>query len=345
MRSDVRDSISKKREAGMALSPRETLARMLLMRRFEEMVITLARAHKLGRQHLAIGNEAIGAAALMQLTTGDLIYTTHRNHGHMIARGVDPGKALAEILGRAGGLCGGKAGTWHMTDPSLGFQSTSAMVGGSIGLSVGGAFAIKHQKKANVALALFGDGALDEGIAYEALNIASLYGLPVLFLCENNSKEGEAQTSRLATKELVAVPQALKIPCASVDGGDVEAAEAAVASALAHVRGGNGPYFLEAQLVRWPGSHQIVHEFTTGVTDVTAAWDSANASNAHAEWQRTDPILRTARSLIANGTLTRDDVAALDNDATVIMAKARAYAEASPFPKPEAALTGAFVQA
>lgn len=327
----------------MALSPREMLARMLLMRRFEEMVITLARAHKLGRQHLAIGNEAIGAAALMQLDDGDLIYTTHRNHGHMIARGVDPGKALAEILGRADGLCGGKGGTWHMTDASLGFQSTSAMVGGSIGLSVGGGFAIKHQKKPNVAVALFGDGALDEGIAYEALNIASLYQLPVLFLCENNSKEGEAQTSRLATKELTAVPKALKIPCASVDGGDVEAADTAAADALAHVRGGNGPYFLEAQLVRWPGSHQIVHEFTTGVTDVTAAWDSAKASNAHAEWQRTDPILRAARTFIARGTLSRDDVVAVDNDATVIMAKARAYAEASPFPKSEEALAGAFV--
>ena len=131
----------------MALSPRDTLARMLLMRRFEEMVIMLARAHKLGRQHLAIGNEALGAAALMQLADGDLIYSTHRNHGHMIARGVDPGKALAEILGRDDGLCGGKGGTWHMTDASRGFQSTSAMVGGSIGLSVGGGFALKHQKK------------------------------------------------------------------------------------------------------------------------------------------------------------------------------------------------------
>ena len=95
----------------------------------------------------------------------------------------------------------------------------------------------------------------------------------MLFLCENNSKEGEAQTSRLATKELTAVPTALKIPCASVDGGDPEAAGAAVEKALAHVRGGKGPYFLEGQLVRWPGSHQIVHEFTTGETDVSAAWD------------------------------------------------------------------------
>jgi pyruvate dehydrogenase E1 component alpha subunit len=327
----------------MALSPRATLARMLLMRRFEEMVITLARAHKLGRQHLAIGNEALGAAALMQLADGDLIYTTHRNHGHMIARGVDPGQALAEILGREGGLCGGRGGTWHMTDPSRGFQSTSAMVGGSIGLSVGGGFALKHQNKPNVAVALFGDGALDEGIAYEALNIASLYALPMLFLCENNSKEGEAQTSRLATKELVAVPRALKIACASVDGGDAEAVEQAVVAALAHVRGGNGPYFLEAQLVRWPGSHQIVHEFTTGVTDVTAAWDTAKASNEHAAWQRTDPILRSARTLIARGVLTREDVIALDSEANAAMAKARAYAEANPYPKPETALAHAFV--
>ena len=320
-----------------------TLARMLTMRRFEEMVITLARAHKLGRQHLAIGNEALGAAALMQLRDGDLIYTTHRNHGHMIARGADPGKALAEILGRAGGLCGGKGGTWHMTDPSLGFQSTSAMVGGSIGLSVGGGFALKHKKIGNVAVALFGDGALDEGIAYEALNIASLYALPVLFLCENNSKEGEAQTSRLATKELTAVPTALKIPCASVDGGDPEAAAKAVETALAHVRGGNGPYFLEAQLVRWPGSHQIVHEFTTGETDVTAAWDAAKASNEHAEWQRTDPVLRYAHMLTGRGTLTHDDVLALDREATETMARARKFAEASPLPKPEAALAGVFV--
>ena len=164
-------------------------------------------------------------------------------------------------------------------------------------------------------MALFGDGALDEGIAYEALNIASLYALPVLFLCENNSKEGEAQTSRLATKELTAVPAALKIPCASVDGGDPEAVAKAAEAALGMCAGGKAPYFLEAQLVRWPGSHQIVHEFTTGVTDVTAAWDHAKASNEHAEWQRTDPILRYARTLIGRGTLTRDDVLALDNEA------------------------------
>jgi pyruvate dehydrogenase E1 component alpha subunit len=217
------------------------------------------------------------------------------------------------------------------------------MVGGSIGLSTGGGFALKHKGKGNAAVALFGDGALDEGIAYEALNIASLYSLPVLFLCENNSKEGEAQTSRLATKELTAVPKALKIESATVDGGDAEAAATAAATALAHVRAGEGPYFLEAELVRWPGSHQIVHEFTTGITDVSAAWNQAKASNEHAEWQRTDPILRLVRTLLARNAATRDEVLALDSAANDAMAKARAYAEASPYPKSEAALAGVFV--
>jgi pyruvate dehydrogenase E1 component alpha subunit len=327
----------------MALSPRDLLARMLLMRRFEEMVIHLARAHRLGRQHLAIGHEAVGAPVLALMQTGDLAYTTHRNHGHMIARGVDPGRALAEILGRECGLCGGKGGTWHMTDPSLGFQSTSAMVGGSIGLSVGGAFALKHAGRGNVALALFGDGVLDEGISYEALNIASLFSLPVVLLCENNSKEGEQQTSQLAAKELIDIPTALGIECAVVDGGDPEAVAVAAEKAFAFVRGSRLPFFLEARLTRWPGSHQIEHEFTTGITDVSLAWDESRSSNEHAEWNLADPILRYIRALLARHAITREETSALDDEANERIAAARAFAEASPLPKPQAALAGIFV--
>jgi TPP-dependent pyruvate/acetoin dehydrogenase alpha subunit len=319
------------------------LARMLLMRRFEEMVITVAGAHKLGRQHLAIGHEAVGAPALMQLRQGDLTYSTHRNHGHMIARGIDPGKALAEILGRSGGLCGGKGGTWHMTDPKVGFQSTSAMVGGSIGLSIGGAFALKHAGKGNIAVALFGDGVLDEGISYEAMNIASLFKLPVLFLCENNSKEGERQTSQLAAKELIDVPKALGIESEPVDGGDPEAVDAAVARAIARIRERGTPFFLEARLTRWPGSHQIAHEFLTGITDVSMAWDASAVPAQHAAWVRTDPILNYVRVLTSRNDLSRDDALALDRRANETMAAARQYAEASPFPAPETAVADLFV--
>jgi TPP-dependent pyruvate/acetoin dehydrogenase alpha subunit len=320
------------------------LHRMLRMRRFEEMVIHAAAAHKyIGRNHLAIGHEAVGAPALAQLRDGDLSYSTHRNHGHMIARGVDPGRALAEIMGRAGGLCGGKGGTWHMTDPGKGFQSTSAMVGGSIGLSVGGAFALKHAGKGNVAVALFGDGVLDEGISYEAMNIASLFKLPVLFLCENNSKEGERQTSMLAARELVDVPKSLSIASAVTDGGDVEAVHASVKAALAQVRASGAPFFLEARLQRWPGSHQIKPEFTTGVTDVSHAWDASKAAGEHADWVRNvDPILRYIRLLVSRNDATRDDIVAIDRKATDEIAAARAYAEASPFPPADAAVANVF---
>ena len=319
------------------------LERMLLMRRFEETVIAVAQAHKLGRQHLAIGHEAVGAPAMMQLRQGDLIYTTHRNHGHMIARGVDPARALAEIMGRAGGLCGGKGGTWHMTDPALGFQSTSAMVGGSIGLSVGGAFALKHAGRGNVAIALFGDGALDEGISYEAMNIAAISALPVLFLCENNSQEGAQQTSRLAAAELIDVPRALRIETAVVDGGDAEAVDAAVAFALSRIREHGTPFFLEARLTRWPGSHQIKHEFTTGVTDPSMAWDESGISGTHADFLRADPVLRYLRVLLSRNDLTRGGALALDRKAVEAMGAARAYAEASPVPKPKSALENVFV--
>jgi pyruvate dehydrogenase E1 component alpha subunit len=322
----------------------ELLLRMLRMRRFEEMVIHAAGVHKyIGRNHLAIGHEAVGAPALAQLRDGDLAYSTHRNHGHMIARGVDPGRALAEIMGRAGGLCGGRAGTWHMTDPAKGFQSTSAMVGGSIGLSVGGAFALKHAGKGGVAAALFGDGVLDEGISYEAMNIASLFRLPVLFLCENNSKEGERQTSQLAARELIDVPKSLSIASAVTDGGDVEAVDAAVAAALAQVRASGAPFFLEARLQRWPGSHQIKPEFTTGITDVAHAWEPGAAFGEHAEWVRTvDPILRYIRVLISRNDARREDIMAVDRMAREEMEAARAYAEASPFPPAEAAIAGVF---
>ena len=159
---------------------------MLRMRRFEETVIHLALAHEyIGRQHLHIGHETTGGAVAAILKAGDKLHTTHRNHGFVIAAGADPGEAYAEIMGRAGGLNGGKGGTWHLCNPSHGVSSTSAMVGGStqIGLAIGSAFAMKSQKTDNVAIAHFGDGTLDEGIAYEALNMASIFELPVLFLC------------------------------------------------------------------------------------------------------------------------------------------------------------------
>jgi len=320
------------------------LERMLLMRRFEEMVIHVAAAHKyIGRNHLYIGHEAVGAAVMSLLQPGDLTYTTHRNHGHLIARGVDPGKALAEIMGREGGLNGGRGGTWHGCDRANGFQSTSAMVGGSVGLAVGGAYHLQRTAKGKVSVALFGDGALDEGISYEALNYASVFGLPLLFLCENNSKTGQRPSSMLAANRLTDVPQSLRIDTAVVDGADVEAVHGAIAKALEHIRKSGTPFFIEAKLERWPGSHQLKPEFTTGVTDVAMAWDEGKIGGEHAEWTRKyDPIRVYIRELVNGKTVTKEDVLAIDKRANERMAQARAYAEASPFPKPESAVVGVF---
>lgn len=320
------------------------LKTMLRMRRFEETVIHLAKAHDyVGRQHLHIGHETTGAAIAAIFKSGDKMHTTHRNHGFLIACGADPGRAYAEILGRIDGLNGGKGGTWHLCDAKHGTSSTSAMVGGSIGLSVGSAYAMKVLKNDNVSVAHFGDGTLDEGIAYESLNMASIFDLPVLFLCENNSKAGQRPSSMLAAKALRHVPEALSIPSVLVNGADAEATLAAVQDAVKQIRVTRKPIFLEVTLERWPGSHQVTAEFPTGITDLSLAWDEGKIAGKHADWiKRFDPLRLYVKKLVETKAMSRDDVLTLDKGVQDDIAKARAFAEASPFPKPEAALEGAF---
>lgn len=318
--------------------------RMLRMRRFEEMVIRLAQKHEYtGRQHLHIGHEATGAAVALAMQPGDKIHTTHRNHGYTIACGADPGRALAEILGRKDGLNGGKGGSWHLCDASAGMQSTSAMVGGSIALATGAAYGLKLQGGKNISFAHFGDGTLDEGVCYESLNLASVFELPVLFVCENNSKAGQRPSSMLAAAKLRDVPDALQIHSVIVDGADADATRATFAEAAGRVRTTGKPVFVECTLERWPGSHQVKAAFPTGVTDLALAFEQEKISGPHADWiRRFDPILRAARVYVESGAATRDELAALDARVSKIMEDARAFAEASPFPDASAAFTGAF---
>lgn len=320
------------------------LERMLTMRRFEEEVLRVAQTHAyVGRQHLHIGHEATGAAVAMALTPQDLFHTTHRNHGYLIARGADPGRALAEIMGREGGLNGGRGGPWHLCDRKAGFQSTSAMVGGSVGLAIGAAFAMKKQRKKAIGVAHFGDGTLDEGICFEAFNMASILNLPVLFLCENNAKEGQRPSSMLAAKQLRDLPAALQVATVVVDGRDADAVYAAAKKAVARIRTGKGPVFLQAQLERWPGSHQVKPEFPTGVTDLTLAWNDKKIAGKHADWTRKhDGIRLYVKALIAQKVLTREAVLALDAKVVARIEAARAFAEASPFPDPATAADMAF---
>lgn len=319
--------------------------RMVRMRRFEEEVLRIARDHpEVGRQHLHIGHEATGAAVVGALTTADLFHTTHRNHGYLIARGADMGRAFAEIMGRKDGLNGGRGGPWHLCDADAGFQSTSAMVGGSVGLAIGAGFGLKYQGSDAIGVAHFGDGTLDEGICFEAFNMASIFELPVLFLCENNAKEGQRPSSMLAAKMLRDLPSALQIRCEVVDGRDADAVAAAARTAVAHIRATKTPVFLQANLERWPGSHQLRPEFPTGVTDLTLAWEEDRISGDHAHWVRDHDGLRLyARKLVGDGTLDRDGVLAIDKKVLVEIEKGRAFAEASPFPDPATAADHLFV--
>ena len=324
--------------------------RMLLMRRFEESVARLnEQKHFTGHYHLYIGEEATGAAAVECLRADDTITTTHRNHGHVIARGADPGAALAEILGRSGGLNGGRGGTIHLCDPSLGFLSTSGIVGGAISLGVGGAFARKLRKDGSIHMAFFGDSALEEGVAYEALNIAALWKLPIVFLCENNSAEawapgsGGYTTLVHAAHDLRAIPAAMGVPTRRVDGVDVAECLDAVEEGVARCRAGDGPVFIEAMTKRWSGSAPLWPELTTGVTDLRMATGEASTDGPHRLWyEADDPVLRLAREIVAGGAENRRRLFEIDARVRDRMARAEDFAIASPPPSPSTLLDHVF---
>ena len=329
----------------------QLLRTMLRMRRFEEAVLALASMQQFaGHFHIYIGQEATGAAIISVLEQRDRLATTHRNHGHLIARGADPAAALAEILGRAGGLNGGRAGTLHLSAPALGFISTSAIVGGSISLAVGAAYACKREGNGAITAAFFGDGALEEGVSYEALNIAALHRLPVLFVCENNSADawgaargGYPTLVHAGGADLLQVPKALGIEAVRVAGSDIGEILAAAAPAVARCRDGSGPVFIEAVTKRWAGSNPLWPALVTGETDIRMATGEAPMTGEHADWYRDhDPVLRLARALAAHGAGAIGCLHRCDAEVRDEIKRAVEWALASPLPEPETALTNVF---
>ena len=313
------------------------LESMLLIRRFEERVLRLSVEKQfVGHYHLYIGQEATGAAVMSVLEPRDRLNTTHRNHGHVLARGADPGRAMAEILGRASGLNGGRSGTLHLSEPELGFLSTSGIVGGCISLGAGGGYACKQKRDGTVCATFFGDGALEEGVSFEALNIAALWKLPVVFVCENNSTGSWAPgqgypTLVHASGDLRLIPQSMGISTVRVDGADAAAVHAAAREAVARCRRGEGPAFIEAVTRRWPGSNPLWPEPATGVTDIAIATGERQASGEHRDWiEGHDPVLRLARELARGDGLQR--LAALDQAVRARIDAAVKFALESPMP-------------
>jgi acetoin:2,6-dichlorophenolindophenol oxidoreductase subunit alpha len=328
--------------------PREALLdfcrRMFVIRHFEESLVPLHDSGVFGgHYHLYIGQEATGVPALSCLRADDYCFTTHRNHGHLLARGADPKRLCAEILGRKDGYNKGKGGSFHTVVPALGFLHTSAVVAGIIPLATGTAYASKALKNGRVTVCLFGDGALEEGAAPEALNLASLWKLPVLFLCENNGKygagraTGATKSSSMAAFPLTDLPTAYKIPAQQIDGIDSGAVHATISEAVQRIRRGEGPQFIEAQTVRWPGS-ETNWPSVAQPTDSSLAWDVAAVPEKVREWYRScDPLLIYIRELVEARHATREEVAAIDKKVKGEIEAAVKSAVASPYPDPEEA--------
>ena len=325
----------------------ELFETMLLVRRFEEALIELHATKAFsGHFHVCIGQEATAAVTMGMLEAKDRITTTHRNHGHVISRGVDVRAALAEILGRSTGMNSGYAGTFHLTAPELGFLSTSGIVGGAISLAVGGGYACRQKGDSSLTAALFGDGALEEGVAFEALNLAALWKLPVLFLCENNDAalwSGDARSAEHAVKDLCDLPRLCGIATASVNGVDIDAVAAALRKGVAHCRSGEGPYFLEMRTMRWPGNYTQFPTLATGRTDLDMAFGRRAIPTEHERWYREDdPVLKLARDLVAQDEAAASRLVSIDESVTDRIREAVQFAVESPWPDPSAALDHVF---
>ena len=322
---------------------------MLLIRHFEETLIGLQnQGHFAGHYHVYIGQEATGVPALSCLAPDDHIFSTHRNHGHLLARGADPGRMVAEILGRSDGYNKGKGGTFHIAASHLGFHHTSGIVAGIVPLATGAAYAAKARKTGQIAMCLFGDGALEEGAAPESFNIASLWKLPVLFLCENNGKYGAgravgaAQSFSMAAYPLTNLPEVYRIPAQQVDGTDAVAVHRVVSEVVRKIRQGEGPQFIETHTVRWPGSESN-WPVVPAVTSVDLAWDASTVPEKFRDWYRSsDPVLAFVRKIVEAGTATREELVEIDAAVALEIDQAAKFALASPFPAPQEALKEVF---
>lgn len=240
----------------------ESLYRMVrLIRRFEERAITLVRSGDIvGGIHPYLGEEAIATGVCAALRPDDIIASTHRGHGHVLAKGADPARMLAELAGRTTGLNRGRGGSMHAADFSLGIYGANAIVGANGAIVTGAAWASARLGADRIGVSFFGDGAVSQGVLLEAFNLASLWQVPVLFVCENNGWATTMPTERSVAGSIMGRAEAFGIPAESVDGMDVEAVLAAASRAVDRARRGGGPGFLECHTYRFDAHHTFEHK-------------------------------------------------------------------------------------
>jgi len=295
----------------------ELLRIMLRIRRFEEECAELYSAGKIrGFLHLYIGEEAVAAGCMRALTADDAVVATYREHGHALARGIDAGRLMAEMFGKQEGCSRGRGGSMHVFDAATRFYGGNAIVGGGLPIAVGLALADAISNRRRVTACFFGDGAVAEGEFHESLNLAVLWKLPVLFLCENNLYAMGTRIERaLSQTDIAAKARAYGITAAAVDGMDVIAVEAAARAAAERVRRGDGPQFLELRTYRFRAHSMFDAELYRDKAEVE-------------QWKQRDPIRLLAARLEADGTLDRAARSALDADVEAEIVQAVAFAEA-----------------
>jgi pyruvate dehydrogenase E1 component alpha subunit len=327
------------------------LESMLKIRRFEERLIQLhSQGAFPGHYHENIGQEATAVAVVEVLRETDLVFTTHRNHGHLLARGAEPGKVLAEIFGKLGGYNHGKGGTLHIASSKLGIPTTSAIVGGNLPIAVGAALSLKRLSPSSVVVSFFGDGVLEEGAFYEALNLAGLWRVPVFFICENNSvpvekrKHGQYPSSTHAATDLWKVPEAFGIKSSVCDGAEVPELFRFIGVLIQEVRDTISPHFLEVRNTRWPGSVDLWPSLLSGETDLRWALGVPDLEPPD-EWYRdSDPLLTYLALLIKEGTVSMDEVLQSDRKVREAIEKAVQFAINSPFPPVSSAYSNIFAE-
>ena len=283
---------------------RRVLVTMWMIRRFEEAVDEMfARGLLYGTMHLSIGQEASATGACLALRDDDVITSTHRGHGHCIAKGADLGRMMAELLARDTGYCRGRGGSMHIADVSKGNLGANGIVAGGIPIAVGAGLALKLQGTDKVALSFFGDGATSEGAFHESVNLAAIWDLPVVFVCENNHYGMSMSVEEVSRLERVADRAAgYAIPGVTVDGNDVQEVYQAATEAVAHARAGRGPTLIEAITYRWKGHSKSDQNLYRTREEIES-------------WRQRDPIDRFEQAVIDAGTLDQAEVQKLRDQA------------------------------
>lgn len=297
---------------------------MWLIRAFEEKASELyARGKIKGLLHLGIGQEGVAAALGSVLNTDDYTFGSHRAHAHAIAKGADPGRLMAELAGRSTGYCAGKGGSMHISAPEVGFITATGVVAGNIPLALGAAYTCRENGKGQVALPIFGDGAGQTGAFHESLNIASLWKLPIVFVCENN---GYAEFTPLSEHTLVErladYAKTYGMPQETVDGNDVLAVRTAIEAAVDRARDGGGPSFVECLTYRLRGHYEGDPAKYRELSEL-------------ADWKAKDPIQRFQASLEESGEDYADDIKRLEDEARQRIEAAAANAMDAPWPGPD----------